>query len=171
MLRGKFFLLGRAQQVGSVYIPARWHIETEQTPELSPPRSAHTSLSSDHHKAPQELPHISKDPLLLRDEQNLEAGGRQSEKRRKAHRNGWALGPGGPGLTWEKLSPLSGWHCSSTRSTAPVVFLIFSACWARYRSSTGTPRERTSVSVSEFTMSITHTGLLRSQLPAMALNR
>lgn len=74
-------------------------------------------------------------------------------------------------LTWEKLSPLSGWHCSSTFSTAPVFFLILSASWARYRSSTGTPRVLMSASVKEFTISITQTGRFLSQFPAMALKR
>ena len=131
MLRGKFFLLGQAQQVGSVYIPAREHTETEAHLN-SHPQAQHT-LVCPHTttKAAQELPHSSKDPLPLRQGQDLATGGRQSEKRRKPHGNGWALGPRRPVLTWEKLSPLSGWHCSSTRSTAPVLFFIFSACWAR----------------------------------------
>lgn len=74
-------------------------------------------------------------------------------------------------FTWEKLSPLRGWHCSSTRSTAPVIFPILSASWAKNRSSTGVPLDRTSHSVNELTISITQTGLFLSQFPAMALNR
>lgn len=61
-------------------------------------------------------------------------------------------------LTCVSFSELSGVHCSSTSSTAPVNFWFLAASEARYWSRTGIPRFLISLSVKEFTISIIHIG-------------
>lgn len=132
MLPGKFFLLRQARQVGSVYPRQVTPLRGKPTPELLPPNPAHTSFPSDHPKRSWRAAPQSKRPSLSG---GMAGPGCQRRKTIREEDQGAqglpSSGARGRVLTWEKLSPLSGWHCSSTRSTAPVLFFIFSACWAR----------------------------------------
>lgn len=135
MLPGKFFLLRQARPVGSVYPRQVTPLRGKPTPRLLPPNPAHTRFS------PQTTPQkqLEAVPQTKRPSPFGGRNGRHWLPEKEDHQTSRQRGTGAPSsgprgrvlLTWEKLSPLRGWHCSSTRSTAPVLFLIFSACWAR----------------------------------------
>lgn len=82
-----------------------------------------------------------------------------------------ALDPGAPCFTWEKLSPLSGWHCSSAALHGPGALLHLLGLLGFGKGQALAHHANVGLREASSTIGITHTGLLRSQLPAIALNR
>lgn len=74
-------------------------------------------------------------------------------------------------MTRVAFSWFSGWHCSSTLSTPPVLLYILWASMARYLSRTWMPLILISCSVRELIMRRIQKGLLTSQFDVKALNK